>query len=175
MRADLLRLHRTLPPHARLYFTQVPSQVGFLAGDGPALRVWYGDPTLRGATFGGYAPRRPGDDGRDFFFRYDGVRWVEVPDDAAAPVAAAAASDVRRLAEAFAAAGDWPRAAAQYGRLAAAAPADARRAIDAAVALAMAGDSAAAARRLDAVLALPALPDSLRRTAADLRRDLGGH
>jgi hypothetical protein len=174
MRADLLRLHPALPSGSRLYFTQVPSQVGFLAGDGPALRIWYHDPSLSGAYFGSYAARRAGAPGPDYFFRYDGSRWVEVPEDPGAPVTVAAAPDVRRLAEAFARAGEWRRAAMQYERLAAAAPGDPRRAMDAGVARAMAGDRREAMRWLAPVATSGAVPDSLRRQALELYVEVDG-
>lgn len=81
MRSSLLQLHAELPPHTRLYFLRVPSQVGLLSGGAPALRVWYGDATLRGAYLTGYRPRAVGEPrGRDYFFRYDTTRegWVEI-------------------------------------------------------------------------------------------------
>ena len=57
-----------LPESARVYFWNIPPWIGFQVADGPALRVWYGDPTLSGHFLSAYAsdPRRPA-----FFFGHD--------------------------------------------------------------------------------------------------------
>jgi len=152
MRADLMRQHPRLPSHSRLYFVRVPSNVGFLAGNAPALRVWYGDPTLQGGFYKAYRPRGPEEPrGPDLFFRFDSTgTWVEVM-PGAEDVARARAGDPRwekdhvTLATTFAGAGDWPRAAGEYAKLAAAAPDSADYVHDAAVSFESAGDSLAAA------------------------------
>jgi len=75
-RADLLRLHPTFPESARVYFWNIPYWIGFQLADGPALRVWYGDPTLTGKFMSTYvaAPHRP-----SFFFGHDdGMHLVEM-------------------------------------------------------------------------------------------------
>src|SRR5262249_46281228 len=72
LRHDLEHQVPDPPHHSRFYFVRVPSNVGFLAGDGPALRVWYGDSTLRGGFYPSYRPRAAGEPrGPDWFFRYD--------------------------------------------------------------------------------------------------------
>jgi hypothetical protein len=67
-RADLLRLHPTFPESARVYLWNIPYWIGFQLADGPALRVWYGDPTLVGQFLSKYVPtsQHP-----DFFFGHD--------------------------------------------------------------------------------------------------------
>jgi len=59
IREQLFQLHPTLPPHSRLHFAQMPPHIGFLAGDGPSVRIWYKDPTLRAQYFSAFAPRTP--------------------------------------------------------------------------------------------------------------------
>ena len=67
-------------PNTRFYFHDVPSEVGFLIGDGPSLRVWYGDATLKGGYYRDFRVRKPGTPlGEDRFFRFaPGVGWVEI-------------------------------------------------------------------------------------------------
>jgi hypothetical protein len=152
MRSDLLTTHPRLPSHARLYFVRVPSNVGFLAGNAPALRVWYADSTLQGGFYRAYRPRGPEQPpGPDLFFRFDSTgAWVEVT-PGAEDVARAQAANPRwerdhvTLATTFAGAGDWPRAAAEYAKLAAAVPGSPDYLHDAAVSFESAGDSLAAA------------------------------
>jgi hypothetical protein len=176
MRDDLLRLHPTVPPHSRLYFVLIPSEVGFLAGDAPVLRVWYGDPTLKGGRFKQYRARRPGEPGRDFFFRYDGRGWIEIPADSSAvlpPGDAIAAADAGELGSLFAQAGDWPRAAIQYERLARTYPAVPERVLSAGVARAMAGDTAVAVAWLERATGLPNASDSVRTAVREILTELG--
>ena len=110
---DDLRRHRpAFPESARVYFWNIPPWIGFQLADGPALRVWYGDPTLSGHFLSTYAPdpRRAA-----FFFGHDdAMRLVEIvrglpdPDLAAPPpIYRAAHTD---LGSALAAAGE-PEAA----------------------------------------------------------------
>lgn len=74
IRSKLFQLHPTFPPHSRLYFAQVPNNIGFLAGDGPAIRVWYGDFSLQARFYSEYRMRVANDSlGRDYFFRVDSV------------------------------------------------------------------------------------------------------
>jgi tetratricopeptide (TPR) repeat protein len=47
-RDDMLRLRPSLPDSARCYFWNLPSWIGFQLADGPAMRIWYGDPTVQG-------------------------------------------------------------------------------------------------------------------------------
>jgi hypothetical protein len=47
---------------------------GLLGGDGPAVRVWYGDSTLRAMLYSAYTHRASRDTaGRDNFFRFGTV------------------------------------------------------------------------------------------------------
>jgi len=87
VRGQLLELRPAMPTHARSYFGGLPNNVGLVAGDTPALRVWYGDSTLRGGYWSQYGPRRAGEPpGPDLFFHYDpvhGLREVHLgPEDA---------------------------------------------------------------------------------------------
>lgn len=172
MRHQMLEAHPRLPAHARLFFVRVPSNVGFLAGDGPALRVWYGDPTLRGGYYSSYRPRDPGAPaGPDLFFRFDSTgAWVEVAagDE---DVARARAANPRweqdhvTLAHALAEGDDWGRAGAEFAKLAAAEPARIEYAFDAAVCFESAGDSVAAAAWYARAAALPGADPEARRSA----------
>jgi hypothetical protein len=175
MRAQLLAVHPRIDPHARLFFVRVPSNVGFLAGDAPALRVWYREPTLTGGFYSAYRPRAPGEPaGPDLFFRFDSTTgWVEVvpgPED----VARAAATNPRwekdhvMLATTFAKAEDWGRAATEYAKLADARPASVDYSHDAAVAYESAGDSLAAAGWYAHAASLPDADPETRRAAQRL-------
>jgi hypothetical protein len=159
---DYLRAaHPRFEPHARLWFVRLPNNVGFLAGDGPAVRVWYRDRTLQAGYYSAYAPRPAGAPyGPDHFFRMDeSGRLQEIHRaslDPSSAAATAASDSLERLANprwhtdrlslatAFAAGGDWRRAAAEYRRLALAFPDSSAFAFDAASAFLQAGDTAAA-------------------------------
>jgi hypothetical protein len=172
MRGQLREAHPRLPSHARLYFVRVPSNVGFLAGDGPALRVWYRDPTLSAGYYSSYRPRDPAKPaGPDLFFRFDSTGgWVEVM-SGAEDVARAQVANPRwetdhvMLATTLAGAGDWPRAAAEYLKLAEAFPTRFEYASDAGVCLESLGDSVAAAEWYARAAALPGADDEARRNA----------
>lgn len=176
MRADLLRSHPSVPPHSRLFFVAVPSNVGFLTGDAPVMRVWYGDSTLSGGFFTQYRPSPPGARGEDFFFRYAPRRgWIEIASDSNVAIAlgdTATVHDVRELAVVFARSGEWRRAAVQFERVARAEPDRPQLAVDAGVARAMAGDTASAAAWLERTLESPAAPESLRVAARQMLIDL---
>jgi hypothetical protein len=177
MRADLKHELPDPPPHSRLYFVLVPSSVGFLAGDGPALRVWYGDPTLRGGYYPSYRPRGPQDSaGVDRFFRFDSLAgWVPVhrgPEDV---VAARRANprwllDHQTLAKALAEAGDWPAAAVEYEKLSAAEPLHVDFAYNAGVCYETLGDSSRAATWYARAAALPGADEEMREAARRLAR-----
>ncbi len=162
LRADLLKQHASVPRHSRLFFAGVPDRVGFLAGDGPSLRVWYGDSTLSGGFWSGWTPRaKNAPEGIDYFFSYDTTRgWIEVHagDEDVARAAAhdhAWAEHQRQLAAAFSDAGDWNAAGTCYAKLAAADPADPQAAFRLAICRSQAGDSLEAARWLKTAAALP--------------------
>lgn len=80
IRERLFHFHPTLPPGSRLFFARLPNNIGLLAGDGPAIRIWYDDPSLRAMYYSAYAPRAFGDSvGGDYFFRFDTLQvLVEV-------------------------------------------------------------------------------------------------
>jgi len=148
MRADLQRKHPSFPPHARLYFTGVPSSVGFITKGAPALRVWYGDSTLSGGLYRAYRSRGPTRAaGPDYFFRYDTTSgWVQIhagDED----LAAARRTNPRweqdhlELSAAMARAEDWAGVGLQYEKLARAFPDSAEYALNAAMGFEMNGDS----------------------------------
>ena len=179
MRADLLRRRPALAPHARLFFTEVPSNVGFLTEGGPALRVWYGDTTLSGAFLSQYAARAAGGPrGPDLFFRYDSTAgWVELtpgPEDVAAARQRDSrwGADHRDLAAAFARARAWRDAAAEFAKLARAEAEPLEAATNAGVCFAMAGDSSAAARWFDLAARRPGADDEVKRFAREFARHL---
>ena len=153
----------------------VPSSVGFLQGDGPALRVWYGDPTLSGGLFSSYRVRDPRSaPGPDRFFRFDSTAgWVEIR-AGAEDVAASRAADPRwredheRLAIALSRGEDWPRAAAEYAKLAAAFPDSVNYVYYAGLAAVAAGDSTGGRAWLERALRLPGSDDEIRATARRL-------
>jgi tetratricopeptide (TPR) repeat protein len=75
-RADLRRMHPSFPESSRVYFWNIPYWIGFQLADGPAMRVWYADPTLTGLFLSAYAPapRRA-----SFFFGHDdAMHLVEI-------------------------------------------------------------------------------------------------
>ena len=122
---QMLELHPTLPPHSRLYFVNIPNNIGFIAGRSPALRVWYGDPTLEAGFYSYYRARAPGETpGSDLFFHFDstaGIREIS-PDGADRRVPSVPDSawekDHIDLAITFVGNGDLPRAARLYEAIA---------------------------------------------------------
>ncbi|TMQ68498.1 MAG: hypothetical protein E6K78_00680 [Candidatus Eisenbacteria bacterium] len=166
MSESLADLYPRLPSHARLYFARVPRDVGFTAGNGFALRLWYRDSTLRAGYYSEYEPRRRDEPaGRDYFFRYDSVRtWVEVVHGAEDVASGRAANprwegDHRDLARLLGMKADWSGAASEFAKLAAAAPANPEYAVNLAYCLERGGDSLAAALWF-------ARADSLRNTTS---------
>jgi hypothetical protein len=179
MRSDLLRKQPTVPRHARLFFFDVPSNVGFLTAGGPALRVWYRDTTVSGGYLGQWTPRASGTlAGPDLFFRYDSTSgWVAIATGAEDTAAARRAnqrwtSDHRELAAAFARGRAWRNAGEQYARVATTDPGEAEAAADAAVCFAMAGDSVTAARWFELASRAPGADDDIRRFAREFARHL---
>jgi hypothetical protein len=168
MRADLMRQHPTVPAGSRLYFTRVPSLVGFITGDAPALRVWYHDPTVSGGFFRDYRVRAPGTRGDDLFFRYDSTAgWIELTPGRAdsSPGRPEWQLDHERLALALSRGGDWPGAAQEFERLARAFPDSANYAYYAGLAHVALGDRAAAAPWLARAARLPGADEAMRRAA----------
>jgi hypothetical protein len=124
IRSRLQAYYPTLPSHSRLYFANIPNNVGFLAGDGPAIRIWYRDPTLRARYYSDYFPRAASDSlGRDFFFRFDpvdGLREVIAgpePSRIGRQQSPAWEHNQRVLASLFLRTGNLPLAAATYSKL----------------------------------------------------------
>jgi dolichyl-phosphate-mannose-protein mannosyltransferase len=182
MRAQMVESHPRLPANARLFFVRVPSNVGFIAGDGPALRVWYGDPTLRAAYYSSYRPRAAtAPAGPDLFFRYDSTSgWVEIVPGAEDVERARRANprwetDHGTLATTLARAGDWPLAALEYTKLAQASPARVDYAYDAGVCFESTGDSTAAAQWYARAASLPGADDEARLTAKRFAHHLRPH
>jgi hypothetical protein len=115
------------PAGSRFYFSRMPQRIGFLAGTGPALRVWYGRDELSGDFLSNYTPRAPESPGRDYFFRFDPTRTL-VPihtgaEDSSAVRDSTWKRDHEELASRFHDAGDHARAIEEYSRLALAEPA----------------------------------------------------
>ena len=80
---DLKRMHPRFPPGSRSYFWKIPAHIGFLVGDGQALRVWYDDAGIQARFLSEYHPdsSRP-----SFFFLHDeNGRLVEIVPGAADP------------------------------------------------------------------------------------------
>ena len=157
IRDKLLGAYPKMEPHARLWFVRLPNNVGFLAGDGPVVRVWYHDPTLQAGYYSAYTARAANEPaGPDRFFRMDEAgQFMEVKQSAAndtstASVLADEQSDPRfrtdrlSLATALAQGKDWRGAAAEFRKLAIAYPDSSGFAFDAATAFMQAGDSTAA-------------------------------
>jgi hypothetical protein len=179
LRADLMAHVPAPPHHARFWFVRVPSHVGFLAGDGPALRVWYGDSTLRGGYYSAFRARTSGEArGPDYFFRFDSAgAWVPVVSGAEDTAAARRANprweqDHVMLATTLANGGDWTAAAGEYMKLAHAAPERIEYAYDAAVACESFGDSTAAAVWYARAAALPDADEDARAMARRFARYL---
>jgi hypothetical protein len=124
IREKLFQLHPAFPPHSRLFFAELPNNIGLLAGDGPAIRVWYGDPSLKGRYYSAYTPRAAGDSlGGDYFFLFDSLRVLrEVhPGPEATRLAMRRSPTWHRdhavLASLFIHAGDIRGAASEYAKL----------------------------------------------------------
>jgi hypothetical protein len=179
LRDDLLRKHPEVPPHSRFYFAQVPRNIGWVAGDGPGLRVWYRDSTLTGGYYSYYRPRRPDEaQGRDYFFRFDSSgTWVEVkpgPEDARAARARNRGweRDHRELALLLGGAGDWNGAAEELVKLADASPENYEYPLNAAVCYEKLGDSLVAARLYVRAAALPGASPAAKAAADSHQRFL---
>lgn len=61
-----------LPHYSRVYFGSIPNNIGLIAGQSPAIRVWYGDKTLEAGFYSYFRRRGPGGAlGEDRFFHFD--------------------------------------------------------------------------------------------------------
>jgi len=125
IKEQLLELHPTLPQHSRLYFVNIPNNIGLIAGRSPAVRVWYGDPTLEAGFYSYYRMRTPGEtQGTDLFFHFDstaGIREVSLDGaDRRAPAGQDSVWEMDHidLATTLVANGDLPRAAQLFEAIA---------------------------------------------------------
>lgn len=124
IRSELLRQHPTLGAHSRVYFANIPYHIGLVAGESPALRVWYGDSTLQAGYYSYYRPRAASSrEAPDYFFRFDsaaGMVEVRVGQESIPRT-----ETMRRrwemdhdgLAALFVAKGDYARAAGEFEKL----------------------------------------------------------
>ena len=184
IKEQLLGAYPRMEANARLWFVRLPNNVGFLAGDGPVVRVWYRDRTLQAGYFSAYTARPAGaPQGPDHFFRMDDLgRFQEVKRDgttATAPSASAGADSLRArdagwerdhasLAHTLAAGRDWRGAAAEFRRLAIAFPDSAGYAFDAATSFLQAGDSTAGIAWLRETARRPGAPPEVVRAVREL-------
>jgi hypothetical protein len=150
-----------------MFFARIPNNIGLIASDGPALRIWYEDPTLEAGFYSSYKTRLSTDEtGRDYFFRFDSVSvLVEVIPGSAESAEQRTRPGWRRdhavLASMFLYAGNTLGAAEEYEKLWQAAPEQASFALYAATAFEAAGDTLRAKALY--VVARRALGDSLVR------------
>ncbi len=179
LRTDLLRRHPTLPSHSRLYFSQVPQNIGLVVADGPAFRVWYDDPTLRAGFYSAYAPPvGPAGESRDYFFKFDTtLTWREVvegPEDLGSARAADPEweEDHRELALVLGSAGDWNHAAGEMIKLQQAFPDRVAYAVNLAFVYARLQDTTQALAWYRRAAAMPNASPSVREAAAEFENRL---
>jgi len=173
---QLLALHPTLPAHTRLYFGDIPNNIGLIAGRSPAVRVWYGDPSLEAGYYSYYRARAAGEPGGpDLFFHFDstmGIREVSV--DGADGGEDSMSGEVwerdhESLATLLLANGDLPRAARLFEAIARL-PHRPDALMFAAVCWQAHGDSVASGRDFDSARARTGLkPEQIEQWAAQLR------
>lgn len=153
IRDRLFELHPEFPAHSRIFLARIPNNIGLLAGDGPALRVWYDDPTLKAGYYSSYTPRLPGEtSGVDYFLRFDTLQvLVEVESGPATRVGEFRTypgwqRDQSVLASLFLRSGSPRAAAAAFARVFAGSPDLPNYAVFAATAYEVAGDTLEADR-----------------------------
>jgi len=181
IRTQMFGYYPTMPHHARLYFANLPNNIGLVAADGPAFRVWYGDSTLKAGFYSQYAPRAATDaPGRDFFFRYGPETGLTEVEPGVEPMGrvldAQWEHNQRVLASMFLHSGELSKAAQVYAKLWHDRPGTSDYALYAAGLYGAMGDSLqyrsylaavdGAGRGRDARAALPALISSARQFAA---------
>jgi hypothetical protein len=179
IRADLMRQHPTLPLHSRVYVVNIPAHVGLIAGNSPALRVWYRDSTLQAGYFSYYRVRTASEPpGRDYFFRFDpGSGMVEIhagEEDVGSALAANPnwERDHDALAALFLTHGDLAGAAGEYAKLSSL-PGRPEAAILAAACYQEAGDATRAQLLLEAAQArLRASDERMQDLFASARREV---
>jgi hypothetical protein len=172
VRTDLLAKCPNPAPHTRFYFTDVPSEAGFLVGDGPSLRIWYGNPTLEGRLLGAFQVRGANvPPGKDRFFRCDSVTgWVELAVGDEELTTARQhnphwADDHRRVALALVRGGDWRATSVEYAKLSTAFPDSAAFPYMAGLAAMAYGDSARAKVWIGRAAASSTADEEMRATA----------
>lgn len=114
-------LHPTVRPHTRIFFGRLPNNIGLVAGQSAAVRIWYDDSTLTADFLSNYTPRtRPG---HDLFFRFDTLEVLMeiVAGPSADPTGPSAnpewADDHVKLAMLFLRAGEPARAADEFEKV----------------------------------------------------------
>lgn len=124
IRTNLQQQYPTLPAHSRVYFGHLPNNIGLVAGQSPAIRVWYADSTLQADFYSKYRPRQPTEPtGQDYFFRFDTLSgMVEVhagPEDFRSGQFGNSEweADHEKLAMMFLRAGDYERAAVEFDKV----------------------------------------------------------
>jgi hypothetical protein len=124
IRDGLHAQHPTLPPYSRVFLANIPNNIGLIAGQSPALRVWYRDSTLQAGFYSYYQPRpESAHPGVDLFFRFDSLRgMIEVkagPEDMQHGLLSNPnwEDDHEKLAMLFVRNGDVPRAAMEFEKL----------------------------------------------------------
>lgn len=124
VRQGLRSHHPTLEPNTRIYFANIPNNIGLIAGRSPAVRVWYDDSSLNADFYSGYRVRQPNDPpGEDLFFRLDTLAGLVEVDASGGSSAKQIASiswehDQEVLAMLFLRNGDPVRSASQFRQLA---------------------------------------------------------
>lgn len=177
LRAQLFAMHPDLPPRTRLFFARLPNSIGMIQGDGPAIRVWYSDTTLRAHFYSAYRARAAGDSALDLFFRFDSTRGLlpvrTGPAFTPAEIAEHPgwARDHEVLAARFLEAGETGRAVVEYAKLSDAFPEDVSYALFAGVLLETLNRTAEARRFYDRASPHLGGPDSTRAAAALIRAD----
>ena len=176
IRDQLRALHPTLPANTRLYFVNIPNNIGLIAGRSPAVRVWYDDPSLEAGFYSWYRARAADRArGPDLFFHFDSTAGIrEVSADGADGGASAEPQakweeDHIALAMTFMASGDLPRAARLFEAIARL-PNRPEGLMFAAACWEAHGDSTSAARDLESARMRTGLkPEEIAQWAARLR------
>lgn len=77
IRQQLAARHPMLPRYSRLYFGSIPNNIGLVAGNSPAIKVWYHDSTIVAGFYSYYRPRPAAmPRGPDLFFHFDSTAGI---------------------------------------------------------------------------------------------------
>ena len=124
IRSQIIQQRPTLAPHTGVYFGHIPNNIGLVAGQSPAIRVWYRDSTLKAGFYSSYSPRRRDEPpGTDLFFRFDTLAGlIEVkagPENVRTGISTNPGweSDHERLAMLFLRSGDAEHAGMEFQKL----------------------------------------------------------